>query len=741
MKNQNNLIFGFDIGTGSLGFAVKKRNCIETAASYLINPDHGRSSKSREKRSFFRTRKAHKERESNLQETWKGLGKEIPSKEKMKREFPKKGDETVYNSALLRIQLLEKYSLEDWQIYKAIRSAIQRRGYDTDVPWKHSKKKDKDENTKKVNEFKAILNEIIDDENYHFPCYYDAWQMGLWDEKSKKIKTIRINHHAKKARGYTASRELVEKEIFCLLKQAKKQIPKLRGQSDLILYGKNEKPYQSAKKIEGILNQKKPRFDNRCVNHCCLFPEYQVTRHHLLSGSVTFLLQLKNFRFHDKENKEESFTTKDIISLYQEKYQKALKILKENKKNFKKAITAFKFSEADLKKILEKQGASFLTTREIGAPKTEGRSRYSKPALRLIKELILSGKSPMDFYQEKTKAFENLTPEEKKKSSLEINHFEVLKKMGDSWEEIHVPNISPLKEVSSEKEKNVEKIIASCRNGVVRHRLDFFYKEFKKLLKEYGDPDEVHLEFIREDFLGKKAKEKLIKSQNKNQKENTKIREEAQKHTASEEISVNTFKKYKLWKQQNHVCMYTGESLSANKMDEYDVDHIVPRSRGGNDADYNLVLTKRDTNQKEKKNQIPYEWLVNSGKWGAYKERVLNTTGIKNKKDKTKRSKKQELLLSENAVALIDKYTALAETAWIARLTHEVIYAHYGKIMGEKGEKKLVRVIDGDTTAALRRAHRLNHKLGEPIKRDSEDWKKLSYDEKKEKIENKKKKK
>ena len=45
------------------------------------------------------------------------------------------GDDTQYNSAALRILLLEgKTALADWQIGKALRSAIQKRGYGR-VPW------------------------------------------------------------------------------------------------------------------------------------------------------------------------------------------------------------------------------------------------------------------------------------------------------------------------------------------------------------------------------------------------------------------------------------------------------------------------------------------------------------------------------------------------------------------------------------------------------------------------------
>src|SRR5208283_571604 len=46
------------------------------------------------------------------------------------------GASVCYTSCLLRIRLLRGEKLEPWQIYKALYSAIQRRGYDPEIPWK-----------------------------------------------------------------------------------------------------------------------------------------------------------------------------------------------------------------------------------------------------------------------------------------------------------------------------------------------------------------------------------------------------------------------------------------------------------------------------------------------------------------------------------------------------------------------------------------------------------------------------
>ena len=185
----------------------------------------------------------------------------------------KKSDSTVYTSCLLRIKLLQGEKLENWQIYKALRSAIQRRGYDKDVPWK-TQNKDSKHYIEKTNKFDEELQEITNKKKFHYPCYYDAYQMNLWNPK-QGITAIRIdedkNNRAKRARTSThvASRELVEKEVKNLWEQAQKQLVELKDISPMkALYGKEEKTYQHATTQQGILDQKIPRFDNRMLNKC-----------------------------------------------------------------------------------------------------------------------------------------------------------------------------------------------------------------------------------------------------------------------------------------------------------------------------------------------------------------------------------------------------------------------------------------------------------------------------------------
>ncbi len=143
-------VWAFDLGKASIGEAVRgaKSNEILHKESLLIPEEFASTQAATSRRRMWRTREAHKAREAWLDKVWREAGQEPlqkravcpeaqtgkwklkhPADERLEREFSKKGDNTCYTSCLLRIKLLRGEKLEPWQIYKALHSAIQRRGY------------------------------------------------------------------------------------------------------------------------------------------------------------------------------------------------------------------------------------------------------------------------------------------------------------------------------------------------------------------------------------------------------------------------------------------------------------------------------------------------------------------------------------------------------------------------------------------------------------------------------------
>jgi 5-methylcytosine-specific restriction endonuclease McrA len=58
-----------------------------------------------------------------------------------------------------------------------------------------------------------------------------------------------------------------------------------------------------------------------------------------------------------------------------------------------------------------------------------------------------------------------------------------------------------------------------------------------------------------------------------------------------------------IWERDGGICQYTGRKLAPN---EGNIDHIVPRSRGGQSSWENCVLSHREVNEK-KADRLPQE--------------------------------------------------------------------------------------------------------------------------------------
>ena len=763
MKNELN--FSFDVGMTSLGVAVNKNNEVIHADVLRMHPEAGAIKAQAERRRQFRTREAHKSREAVLESLWESIGKKplqrkrftktknakgqrvfIKTKadNRLEREFPGRGDETVYTSCLLRIMLLEGKVMEDWQIYKALHASIQRRGYDSNVPWKtreeQQKQTGKDENPEKqVDQFNEKLQKMTPDERYHLPCYYDAWKMGLWDAKTKKIIHIRQQSNSThKAREYNASRVSVTNETKKLFSQAAAQIQELKeyvteDNLDQLLYGEQrnalDKRYPSALKIDGLLGQKYPRFENRIIAKCALIPHLNVCKSEKpLAIEVGFLLRLVNWRY-EKENERGVKSVHPLTSQeISDKFNECDSVWKKKSQEYQpeEYVKCFKLTPSKVTKMAEKLGGSVKAGHEeIPAGKHTGRSRFSQPALYLMKSLILSEKTPKDFYEELSKS---VALREKENPGAKFgyqiysdvpykylpDYFKFLEKMGDSRESIHVPNMSlaeHYKNKFNDTESAIQKVISSCNWPELRHRLNVFRHELENLTQKYGKPDAVHLEFIREDFLGEKKKKEYIQQLKKGEK----ARKEAIKNLKKLDITVSdkNILRYRLYVEQNMQCLYTGEPIDKTKLESYEIDHIFPQGDNGPDAYYNKVLTSADVNRQQKGNRLPCECdFVN---WPAFKTRLKDLPLGKNKK---------KLLLAstrEDAEGLIEKYTGLSGTAHIARLARDIVSLRFGWQPGAAGEQQRILVVSGGLTSKVAKKYDLYKVLGDGSKKHKKD--------------------
>ncbi len=757
MEEKQKTIWSFDLGTGSIGECVRRGKEILHLHSLLLPNDFAILKDARERRRQIKTRRAHKKREDWWRAQSKEVGIEIletghltadgtfvKPDERISRQFPKDGDKTIYASCLLRIALLQGVKLEGWQIYKAIWSAIQRRGYDADLPWKgklkrnvsteeetdkanannenkksatandedNENKKDEKENRAAVKNYQQELEKIFKNEKYRLPCYYEAYRLGIWNPNNPDKLDGKLNTNPEPARNkenrtsLIPPRKLVALELLKMLEQASKQYLKLKDKVRYVLYGPGEEEYASCKNekyfkhrgtewdAQGLISQKIPRFDNRIISKCVLIPRLNVCKaSDELNQEVTFLLELKNIRYTDMTTgeAEKPLSPSALKNLF-------------NAHNDTKHIPV-KQLEKYIKTNLSGLPPSNLV--KVEKPKTSGRSRFCRPSLRILKEILLSGKSPHAYHKEWLADNKNKDPQK----GLVAEDIKFLLDMSAEWEKFYIPDrrIEESELKKSESEKRIAEILGGITNPVVRHRLELFVKRLKFLKDKCGsngEPDKIILEFAREgeeSFQGPKNKNR--KKWEKLQKENRAKKDEAYKSLQNSKITgKRSLEKMMLFKEQVGYDFYSMSPLVVSKLDseEYEIDHIVPRESGGSDAYINKILTTAENNRNKAK-CTPYEWLSSDkNKWLAF----IKAVGQSNL-DK----KKKALLTSENSLELINKYTDLAATAYISKLAQKIVHLFFGWPQLTEGSARKVIVANGGFTAKLRRKYKLDRLL------------------------------
>lgn len=150
--------------------------------------------------------------------------------------------------------------------------------------------------------------------------------------------------------------------------------------------------------------------------------------------------------------------------------------------------------------------------------------------------------------------------------------------------------------------------LAEITNPIVKQALYETRLLVNAIIREYGIPSEIHVELAREAKANKTQREIAIKTINKNKSE----REEAVERIEENGLlpGRGSIEFYRLWKEQDGVCIYTGEVISLKQLlaGEVNVDHIWPFSRCLDDSFSNKVVCLRNENAK-KANMTPREWL------------------------------------------------------------------------------------------------------------------------------------
>lgn len=157
----------------------------------------------------------------------------------------------------------------------------------------------------------------------------------------------------------------------------------------------------------------------------------------------------------------------------------------------------------------------------------------------------------------------------------------------------------------------------AVRNPMAMRSLHMVRKAINHLLRKHiiDEKTEIHIEYARE-----------LNDANKRQAIADWQRELSKRHTAYAQNIRQLYKaetgleieptkadilKYQLWEEQKHVCLYTGKKigiadfLGANP--KFDIEHTIPRSRGGDSTQENLTLCESKFNRDIKRDKLPTE--------------------------------------------------------------------------------------------------------------------------------------
>ena len=233
-------------------------------------------------------------------------------------------------------------------------------------------------------------------------------------------------------------------------------------------------------------------------------------------------------------------------------------------------------------------------------------------------------------------------------------------------------------------------------NHAVKSLASWILRRIADLSWRYGAFDEIVIESAR-DTLPKSIRDAIDKSMREREKEIDKIIDKYKKEFPN--IDRRMARKIKLLESQKFMDVYTGKIINISDLFEgrADIEHIVPRSLGGINADYNIVISHRDSNM-QKSNRLPMDWLGENVEYVNRVEKLFSEHLISWKKRKNLLARS----LDETYVEVRDT-KALRATSYLEALVAEVLKMHYPfPDMEHRKNGIAVRNVPGKTTSKTR---------------------------------------
>lgn len=239
---------------------------------------------------------------------------------------------------------------------------------------------------------------------------------------------------------------------------------------------------------------------------------------------------------------------------------------------------------------------------------------------------------------------------------------------------------------------DIKYIKRNLRNPIVEQLLNETMQVVKAVWKQYKiNPEdlEIRVELARDLKNSAQERENIFKGQLKSKKINDKAKEKLQENNIAP-TGYNILK-YRLYEQQNYISPYTGKPIEISKLfddKEYDVDHILPKSRYYDDSLSNKVVIEKNINE-EKGNRTAWEYITQQNS----KFKILSIEEyVKHINEKFFGKKKKNLLAEKIPTNPIERQ--LKDTQYIS----VAIKSELAKIVGSEN----VKTSTGEVTDFLR---------------------------------------
>ncbi|MFO0284593.1 MAG: type II CRISPR RNA-guided endonuclease Cas9 [Acidobacteriota bacterium] len=249
--------------------------------------------------------------------------------------------------------------------------------------------------------------------------------------------------------------------------------------------------------------------------------------------------------------------------------------------------------------------------------------------------------------------------------------------------------------------------VREVRNPAVLRSLTELRKTVNAFLREFGKPDEVHVELARDLRRSKRERLEMADGNRKNEQKRNEAKESL-KGCGMTDPKREDIEKYLMWMECGRVCPYSGEWISYNALfvsPQFEVEHIIPYSRSLDNSFENKTLCRIVTNRLKGK-RTPFEAFGHTDDWPAMVERVKRM----NNRAKLARFTMEE----QDTEKLLEDFSArqLTDTKYASRLAAKYLGCLYGGKSDEQGRQR-VFTCAGAVTAILRRIWDMNRVLND----------------------------